>query len=90
MSDPLMVACPVGTWTKVATNVLVGMIHEKDTKAHYLATYRDTGGAAPSDDGDEGVLAFSDADRALAIQSTAAIDVWIYAQTAAGRVRVDL
>lgn len=86
MADPLIVACPLGAWTKVATNVTTGVIHIlNDEPSKYLQTYRATGGGAPSNLGD--AVPF---DTPLQISAAAGIDVYIQPLGEAGSVRVDL
>ena len=90
MADPVLVDCPSNVWTKVATNVTTGQIHKKDeTPQEYLSTYRDTGGAAPTDK-EEGVAIFVADKLTEIISAAAAIDVYIYPITSIGKVRVDL
>jgi len=89
MADPLIVACPAGAWTKIATNVTTGMVHKKLKGPNlYLQTYRDTGGAAPTTIA-EGVPVFVGGESAE-ISASVAIDVYIYPVGAAGSVRVDV
>ena len=86
MADPVIVPCPAGAWTKVTTNVTAGIVHILKTDPDkYLQTYRDTGGAAPTD--------LSEAvpfDTPLQISAAAGIDVYVQPIGAAGSVRVDL
>ena len=91
MADPVVVSCPQGVWTKVATNVTSGAIQRFErkrilTKTTFLHTYRDTGNPAPSDLSDAMVLT----EDTLLINSTAGVDVYIYAQNRTGNVRVEL
>ena len=89
MANPVLVACAKGAWTKVATNVQTGFIHKVSGAPNgYLQTYRDTGDAAPTLE-TQGVVAFENSGTE-AILATAGIDVYIWAQNAAGEVRVDL
>ena len=89
-ADPVFVDCPEGAWTKVADGATVGQLHKvSDDPSNYLQTYRLAGEAAPTLIAD-GVPAFPDNGRSDPISSDAAIDVYIWPQTAAGRVRVDL
>lgn len=89
MADPVIVACPVDVWTKVATNVTSGQIHIKDSKpGMYLQTYRMTGNAAPAAGNPaEGVQIDG---ASTPIEATAGIDVYIMPRGAAGSVRVDV
>jgi hypothetical protein len=86
MANPVAVACPKDTWTKVATNVTNGQVHKLDYKARYLRQYKDNGQAAPTDLS----LAIPFDTDSTGISAAAGIDVYIYCQRAAGNVRVDL
>lgn len=86
MANPVLVDCPEGQWTKVATNVTTGVVHiVSEAPAKYTQTYRDTTGTAPTTL-DEAV-AFKEE---LVISASAGIDVYIWPIGAAGKVRVDL
>ena len=85
MADPVIKACPEGVWTIVAPSVLNGIIHVLKTGVLYVQTYRDTGGAAPSDASEE--VPFN---SELQIASSAAIDVYVKSKGGDGSVRVDL
>jgi len=91
MADPAIVACPVNTWTKVATSVASGQVHIIRTAGSggeslvYLQTYRTTGGSAPTLRS-EGVPFYGSVD----IESSFDIDVYVMATGAAGSVRVDV
>lgn len=87
MADPVIVACPADTWTKVATNQTSGFVHIKTGyNRDWNQTYRDTGGSAPTD--------LSDAVKFLkpteVINASAGIDVYVMPVGGAGSVRVDL
>jgi len=87
MANPTNVTCTADTWTKVATNVVTGVIWKKDSSPDYLQTYRETGGDAPTN--------LDDAVKTLEgnsefISSSDPIDVYIYAVGDDGLVRVDL
>lgn len=87
MANPVIVACPANAWTKAATNVQVGNIWLMNTDpGAYLQTYRLTGEAAPTEKS-EGVLV---PHPGMAIDSSPAIDVYVYAVNDAGSVRVDV
>lgn len=89
MANPVVIDIPAGAWTKVATNVLSGTIHKiNDVPTKYLQTFRDTGDPAPTTDAD-GAELFSDTTYAT-ISNKAYIDVYVWAVTRAGKVRVDL
>lgn len=86
MADPVITAIPVDTWVKVATGVTTGMVHILKTDPdRYVWTYRDTLGAAPTDDSES--VPFN---PALQISASAAIDVYVKTKGEAGSVRVDL
>ena len=86
MADPVITACPVDVWTKVATNVTTGFVHILKTDPdRYLQTYRDTGAAAPANN--DGAVPF---DTPLPISASAGIDVYIQPVGKLGSVRVDL
>ena len=88
MPDPTIVAIAANTWEKVATDVLTGQVHKKQTRTVYLQTYRETGGSAPTLQS-EGVPAFPDG-PSEEINSNVPIDVYIFAIGKAGSVRVDV
>jgi len=85
MANPVIEDCPEGEWTLVATNETAGVIHALKDEAKYLQTYRDTGEAAPTTI-DEGARF----EGQLNISASAGIDVYIWCQVTAGKVRVDL
>ena len=86
MANPVLVACPEGQWTKVATNVTVGVINvTNEAPAKYVQTYRLTGDPAPADFTE--AVPFEDE---LLISSSSAIDVYIWPQEEAGEVRVNV
>jgi len=86
---PVMVSCPADTWTKVATNVTAGYILKKLTTPNvYLQTWRATGVAAPTDKSEGIPIFIEDGDNK--IESSFAIDVYIYPVGAAGKVRRDV
>lgn len=86
MANPVVVPCPVGIWTKVATNQTTGLIHivKIDPDAYYQ-TYRITDDVAPTDLTD--AVPFTDV---LQISDALGIDVYIWPKGGAGIVRVDL
>jgi len=86
MADPVIVACPEGEWTKVATAVQTGMVNILIKTPNYYHTYRDTGGDAPTDKS-EAVPLMQPGGK---ISSGVDIDVYIWAEAKAGSVRVDL
>ncbi len=86
MADPVIVACPADVWTKVATSVISGQVHIKDTRPGvYLQTYRDTGGAAPTLQS-EGVQIV---EGTTPISAADGIDVYIRPVGAVGVVRLN-
>ena len=89
MANPVSVPCTAGEWTPVAINVTTGQIKKLDSRPNlYLETYRMTGGDVPASRS-EGVPIFLGT-NAETISAAAAIDVYIMAIGADGRVRVDL
>lgn len=86
MKNPMIVSCPAGVWTKVATNIRGGRIHQKITGIPYWWTYRVTGQAAPTTK-DEGLVLFDKDDNEPLINTSGA-DIYVYCDKA-GRVRVD-
>ena len=88
MANPVFVACTKDAWTKVATNVQTGFIHRISGAPNgYLQTYVDTTDPAPTLE-TEGAVAFENSGTEP-INATAGIDVYIWAQGAAGNVRRD-
>jgi hypothetical protein len=91
MANPELIDCPANTWTKVATNVTSGIIHIDlpYLNIEWYQTYRQTGESAPSDlDGANGsarLLKPSDD-----IDSSTAVDVYVWPRSEDGKVRVDL
>lgn len=89
MANPVFVTCDKNVWIKVATDVQTGLVHKVSGAPNgYLQAYRDTAGPAPTLE-TQGVVAFENSGTE-AILATAGIDVYIYAQAKAGKVRVDL
>jgi hypothetical protein len=87
MANPAVVACTKDTWVKVATNVTAGQVHKLSSAPNqYLHTYRMTTEAAPTTLAEAVVMQTV----SLPISAAAGIDVYIYAQGAAGSVRVDV
>ena len=86
MANPVLIDCPEGQWTKVATNVTAGYIHVvSEAPEKYTQTYRDTGGVAPTTL-DEAVPFKND----LTISAGAGIDVYVWPIGKAGKVRADV
>ena len=90
MANPVIIECPAGVWTLVASNVTAGRIKMASTAPNaYLETYRMTGNPAPTDQS-EGVPAFPFDGATADIEAAAAIDVYIMAVGKDGKVRADL
>ena len=88
-SNPVIVPCAVGAWTKIATAVTAGRVYKLSTQpAGYMQTIRVTGDLAPTANTD-GADLFDNA-KSEPIASDSAIDVYVKAIGAAGSVRVDL
>ena len=88
MANPAIITCTKGAWTKVATNVTIGQIHNKATLAEYYQTYRNTGDPAPTDLTD--AVKIFKKDKSILIDSSVNIDVYLWCKKFAGSVRVDL
>lgn len=89
MANPVLVNCAIGVWTPVAVNVTTGQIKKLDSRPNlYFETYCMTGNPAPTSRA-EGVPMFQNS-NAEEISASAAIDVYIMAVGADGRVRVDV
>lgn len=86
MANPALIVCTKDTWIKVASAVTSGMVRKITKGVSYLHTYRVASDPTPSNITDA-VKFLGDS---IPISASAAIDVWIYAQGAAGKVRVDL
>lgn len=90
MANPVLIVCTENAWTKVATNVTSGQIHDKASRAVYFQTYRTTGDPAPlNTDLTDAVPIFNE-DKSVVIANSTAIDVYIHCIGEDGRVRVDL
>lgn len=86
MANPVLEACPLGQWTKVATNVTTGIINvTSEAPQKYTQTYRLTGDPVPTD-----LTEAVPFEEELVISSSSAIDVYIQPLGAAGEVRVNL
>lgn len=86
-ANPVTITCTADTWVLVADGVTTGSIYLLDrSPAKYLQTIRVDGDAAPTDLSDAAEVT----GKSVAISSDDAIDVYIYAVGAAGKVRVDL
>jgi hypothetical protein len=82
-ADPVLVDCPIDTWTKVATDVKNADVFPMK-KTFYIYTVRDTGGAAPTND-DDAVLLPTNGKNVIA---NPAVDIYIKTRSTPGRVRV--
>lgn len=85
MADPVAVALPVKTWTKVATNATNGVITVKSWQPdNYQVDYRLNGEAAPTNLS----TCVPMSDSQIEIESGVGIDVYIYPTKYAGEVIV--
>ena len=83
--DPTEIAIPADAWTIVATNVQKGQVSIlHPTNDDWYWTQRATGEAAPTVETPNVKLFF----QSTKIDSSVAIDVYVYVKNAAGRVRV--
>lgn len=87
----MVVPCPKGVWTKVASSVTTGYIHTSVTDPIvFYHAWRQAGDSAPPDDKpfsvDGQVRLLVPVDE---IRSQFPIDVYIYASTRDGSVRID-
>ena len=87
MADPVVIECPQEVWTKVATNVMTGIVHVKEgINLNWFQTYRNTGNPAPTN--------LEDAVNLIKpmelISNTIGIDIYVYPMRGDGTVRVDL
>jgi len=94
MDNPAIIVVPEKIWTKVAEDVVTGVIHRLVSTVNYYQTYRLTGQAAPTELS-ERVRIFEQSNEA-AISATEAIDVYLYCENNDadsddnGKVRIDL
>lgn len=87
MANPQVIETTVDAWTKVATSVRVGFVWIMDVTKTYLHTYRGTGQAAPTSQGEGVELQVPGRE----INSQVAIDVYVYTTgDGNGKVRVDV
>ena len=100
MANPDVQTLTEWTWTKVATNVISGVLHRIVSTVWYYQTYRLTGEAAPAAPvqgtiPEEAVRIFENGPEEL-ISSSELIDVYIMCAnqdddaTDDGKIRVDL
>lgn len=85
MADPAIIPIPKDTWVKVATNKLSGQFHQMLTAREYVYTYRDTGGAAPTDQVDAIKM-----QSTLKISTSIPIDIYILCKGEDGSIRAAL
>lgn len=86
MANPVVVICIKDEWVKVATNVTEGVIWILGSAPFkYVQSYRNTGSAPPIDVSEGATL-----DNGSVIHSELGIDVYVYAVSSDGRVRVDI
>lgn len=93
MAKPVILACPKDVWTKVNPlgGINNGVLYIKDTRANYFQTYRNTGGAAPTDDlPTKNLEGITLKPNGALIQSVDLIDVYIFCTREDGELRVDL
>ena len=84
-SARVMVICPKGVWTKVATNVKTATIHNKsNVPEQYSHNFALTGAGAPTAITDG--IAYQ---TAVDFNNSVAIDIYIWCQGGAGLVGVD-
>lgn len=87
-SNPVIVPCPANVWTKVAGPIRSVVLHKKsNAPGGYLYTHRITGGPAPVSNS-EGVPLFH-SDLHFTVADDDLIDVYVWAVTSDGKVRVD-
>ena len=90
MPNPVLVSCPEGVWTKVATNVTSGQVNKKvgESGITYFRTYRVTGDAAPTDLST--AVGFYLSSVPIAANVSEPIDVYIWCQDGDGSVVVEV
>lgn len=87
MADPVVTVCTENAWTLVAENAQGGIIHNLNTSADYLWTYRDPGEPAPASTTGMVLIPFEDARWKL--PESVKADYYIYCRKADGSVRFD-
>lgn len=92
MADPVLVDCPEGAFTKVATDVTVGEIYQMiRDEGPYLYSYRETGEAAPTDKSEAVPIFLGENNIVLEIwERSAGIDIYIWCDSTPGQVRLDV
>ena len=83
--NPSVIVCAKDVWTLVASDVVTGFVYPLHTGAVYYSTYRITGQTAPTVLVDEGVRLRKPAGK---IAGTRGLDIYVWAQRAAGKVQV--
>jgi hypothetical protein len=86
MANPLVVAITKGAWVKVATSVTTGYIHILRQGVMYQQTYRLTGAPPPVSQAEGARIP----EEGVAISSSQLIDVYIWASSKDGSIRVDV
>lgn len=90
MANPIKVDIPKNTWTKVATNVIDGIITIKQWQAsRYFQTYRVTGDPAPTGNQNEDTATETTCSE-IVISAIAGIDVYMFCIQYDGEVVVAL
>ena len=88
MSAPQIVDVDEGSWTKVASGVTHGIIHQITQDFLYAHTWRKAGDPAPTTNPTvEGIRI---AARSIPIESNIKIDVYLAGLEKEGKVRVDV
>jgi hypothetical protein len=87
MNNPILVPCTADTWVLAAEAIKQGVIQRKNSSPKYYWTYRVPGDPAPVGLS-EGIALFDKNDNER-IPQTTGLDLWVYAQGAAGSVRID-
>ena len=87
MANPVEFNIPKETITKVATDVVTGILHKR-FETVYKQSYRLTGESAPTDPSEFVVL--FDEKTQEEISSSDPIDVYVYCPVSTGKIRADL
>jgi hypothetical protein len=86
--NPLVVSCPEGVWTLVASNTQSATIHKLSVEPGvYKQTYRISGQAAPTDDAD--AIIIFETDTLHVFSHSPGVDIYIKAIGGDGSVRLD-
>jgi len=91
MATPTFKDLPADTWTKIATDVVVGQVHLVDNGPNTIrSTYiQPTGAAAPADNAALGVPVFEGVTTEI-MSFNAGTDVYLRPEGEASKVRVDV